>query len=290
MASTGELEDHTQLTEKMSKIARRLEMCLDKEESLTNVIRELTTQVEANTQARAEFDSDRFKKEREIELAANENFLAWRNLAVRKYWVLSGVKPAVHGGKHYELKEALSYTANTTREVTAQMAQMSGFDVGDFMPDCPTLDPATDMSIVEQMEIFIDVVMIVVRGAESNASLARCTRLREGLQRGVEIVRQHTRERPRLVKITGNRERMISLVNEDLKEWSCDVFHAATSAGAQWDSPPDIGSLPPVPVPAWKQINAFVQAGGLLNLQATADFVSPGTTLPSKKRGRKNGH
>eukprot|EP00904_Undaria_pinnatifida_P007819 jgi/Undpi1/4167/HiC_scaffold_16.g07534.m1 len=249
MPASGEIEAQTMLAEKLSQIVDRLEV---KTASLENVVKELAAKVETSTNAQADFDTERFKKEKEIEIAVKEKFSAWRNLPTRKSWLLSGVKPSIHGGKFSELQESLMYKAKTTREVTAQMAQMSGFDVSDFMPDCPTLDPAT-VSLVEQMEIFADVIMIVIKGVECDASLKRRTELFRGLQRGVDIVREHTRKRPQLIKVEANKEKMISLVNEDLRTWSSELFHAATLAGAEWVSPPDIDSLPPVTVPAWTQ-------------------------------------
>ena len=182
--------------------------------------------------------------------------------------MISGVRPVVCGLKKEELQAVRSDVALATPAVTAQIAQLSGFDVADYVPHGEPVDQVVDLNVVEQMIILVDVTMVVVgKETESVDSWARVEVLRNALQKGLQTVRLHAKY-TKDMRIPSNSKRVGTLVNDDLMNWTSELFDVAISAGAKWTSPPDVGLKPPVLVPHWEKLNACIDAGGLMNVEA----------------------
>lgn len=211
----------------------------------------------------------------EEEIILETNVKAWKHPTGRKYWLLSGARPGMLEWEQAELQAWLAGEARATQSVTAQLAKMDNFDVSDYVFDGASIDPAIDMSLAEQMEVLVDVVMKVVQkdAASTAASVERVSTLRGAFQQGVDIVRDHARKRFWAARKTRNRARIAWLVNDDLKTWSTSLNNSSIALESKWAFPPNSESLPPVPVPMWASLNRDIGTIGVLTEDEHAGYA-----------------
>ena len=78
------------------------------------------------------------------------------------------------------------------------------------------------------------------------------------------------------------------MVNDDLYAWTSALHGASAAAGRRWTLPPGIVDLPPVVVPAWTKLRAYIGTGVILDDPPPQKRIPAASVgRPSGKRGRK---
>lgn len=255
-------------------------------------MRDVVASIQAGDQAEASDGDDEQSDESILRGQAakvnfKENIYAWKNSSARRLWVIGGVRPVVWGMKKEGLQSVLAEIALVSTAVTTQVAQFSGFDVASYVPHGEHVDPALDLNVLEQLEILVEVIIEVVgKGAESAESRARVETLHKALNDGVRAVRKHKRKCTKAMRTPSNRKRIEDLINEDLMAWTSALLSVSVSAGAKWSSPPSIDLLPPVPVPVWKELFRYLDAGGLKNVEVQRATTYTRNSEPPAKRAK----
>ena len=222
----------------------------------------------------------------EDKAARKERMAAWKDPTVRKTWLLSGEKPAMASWTRDQLQDVLIDIARVTPAVASQVGTLASLDIGAYMPNGQQ-KAATATLLYEHMDIMVDALLAVVGyGAHSLESAERLRTLKTALDEGAAMLRTHCRKYCVTVEISDNRKRMMTLVNDDLNQWTAKLFAASVSAGQQFSSPPPIGDLPQVVVPEWTHLHGYIVNGGLMNAEHHASTrSSAGGTSSSARSG-----
>ena len=221
----------------------------------------------------------------EDKASRKDRIAAWKDPTVRKAWLLSGEKPAMTSWTREQLQDVLIDIARVSPAVASQVGSLASLDIGAYMPNGQQKGPDATL-LYEHMDIMVDAVLAVVGyGAHSPESTQRLRGLRTALDEGAAMLRKHCRKYCVTVETSDNRKRMMTLVNDDLKQWTASLFAASVSAGQQFSSPPPIGDLPPVVVPVWENLHGYIVNGGLMNAHHHTGSGSSG----GGKSGSANG-
>ena len=78
--------------------------------------------------------------------AKDEN-AAWRNDAIRRFWILTAERPAMFNLKRSELQVVLAEVTAVTDRVTNQLNKLTGFAVTDYMAEGDDTSAAGDVSV-----------------------------------------------------------------------------------------------------------------------------------------------
>lgn len=221
----------------------------------------------------------------EDKASRKDRIAAWKDPTVRKAWLLSGEKPAMTSWTREQLQDVLIDIARVSPAVASQLGSLASLDIGAYMPNGQQKGHDATL-LYEHMDIMVDAVLAVVGyGAHSPESTERLRGLRTALDEGATMLRKHCRKYCVTVETSDNRKRMMTLVNDDLKQWTASLFAASVSAGQRFSSPPSIGELPPVVIPVWENLHGYIINGGLMNAQHHAGSGSSG----GGKSGSSNG-
>ena len=107
--------------------------------------------------------------------AKDEN-AAWRNDAIRRFWVLTAERLAMYSLKRSELQAVLAEVTAVTDRVTNQLITLTGFTVADYMAEGDDTSAPGDMFLPEQMDVMVQSLPTVIgTGVESdNGVELRC--------------------------------------------------------------------------------------------------------------------
>ena len=193
--------------------------------------------------------------------AEGEN-AAWRNDAIRRFWILTAERPAMYNLKRSKLQAALAEVTAVTDRVTNQLNTLTGFAVTDYMTEGDDTSTAGDMLLPEQMDVMVQSLLTVIgTGVESDTGVERMKTLASAFREGAETLHVQCRKHRGKLRISANKNIMRDLVNEEVKSWAADLFGAAVAAlKASWSPPTD---FPDVVVPAWTKLNGYITTGGL---------------------------
>ena len=97
----------------------------------------------------------------------NTYHLAWRNLSVRNMWITTGTNPAVYGLKRAEMQAPLA-----SDETMVPLSSFKGFRVAAYMAEGFDARLAADKFLPEQMQIFAEAVLAVVRNGALHWKMA----------------------------------------------------------------------------------------------------------------------
>ena len=193
--------------------------------------------------------------------AKDEN-AAWRNNAIRRFWILTAERPAMYNLKRPELQAVLAEVTVVTDRVTNQLNTLTGFAVTGYMAEGDDTLAAGDMFLPEQMDVMVQSLMTVIGTVvESDTGVERMQTLASAFREGADTLRVHCRKHRGKLRISASKNIMRDLVNEDVKSWSSDLFGAAVAALKASRSPPT--DFPDVVVPAWTKLNWYITTGGL---------------------------
>ena len=193
--------------------------------------------------------------------AKDEN-AAWRNDAIRRFWILTAERPAMYNLKRSELQAVLAEVTAVTDRVTNQLNTLTGFPVTDYMVEGEDLSAAGDMFLPEQVDVMVQSLLTVIgMGVESDTGVERMQTLARTFLEGADTLRVHCRKHRGKLRISANKNVMRDLVNEDAKSWTADLFGAAVAALKASRSPPT--DFPDIVVPAWTKLNGYITTGGL---------------------------
>ena len=193
--------------------------------------------------------------------AKDEN-MAWRNDAIRWFWILTAERPAMYNLKRSELQAVLAEVTAVTDRVTNQLNTLTGFAVTDYMAEGDDMSAAGDMFLREQMDVMVQsLLMIIGTSVESDTGAERMQTLARAFHEGAGTLRVHCRKHRSKLRISANKNIMRDLVNEDVKSWAADLFGAAVAALKASRSPPT--DFPDVVVPAWTKPDGYITTGGL---------------------------
>lgn len=213
---------------------------------------------------------------------------AWKNPTTRAYWHLCGEMPKGCELSRLQLQGVFGEDALATTAVTEQTHSLAGFDVLSFMPRGADPEGAGSLDIHQQFGVLAKVILLVVgSGITSAAGIARVAELRTAFDRGVDLVAKHVEAQHEAIRMREHKERIARFINKDLEDWSNAVHNGAFSANSQWHEPPGIDDLSAVVVPTWAKIRAFINAGGLANVEV---HRSPSPRGENEERGRKRAH
>ena len=188
--------------------------------------------------------------------AKDEN-AAWRNDAIRRFWILTAERPAMYNLKRSELQAVLAEVTAVTDRVTNQLNTLTGFAVTDYMTEGDDMSAAGDMFLPEQMDVMVQSLLTVIgTGVESETGVERMQTLAGAFHEGADSLRVHCRKHRGKLRISANKNIMRDLVNEDVKSWAADLFGAAVAALKASRSPPT--DFPDVVVPAWTRLKAVL--------------------------------
>lgn len=206
-------------------------------------------------------------------LAAKTRLNMWLNTTTRKYWILVDARPALTSIRRTELQDLLQKRVMVTGEIATQLETLSGFDVTGYMPRTATAKSVAEsrFPLADQLAILAHAVSTVVGyGEHTENTTARLRTLDAAFARGIEVVREHALDFFEAMNVPANRSRLAKLINADLAAWSSKLVRAGVSAGVTWHEPPPPGQLPAVVVPVWDKLDAFIDAGGLMNVEEAA--------------------
>ena len=211
--------------------------------------------------------------------AKDEN-AAWRNDAIRRFWILTAERPAVYNLKRSELQAVWAEVTVVTDRVTNQLNTLTGFAVTDYMAEGDDMSAVGDMFPPEQMDVMVQYLRTVIgTGVESDTGVERMQTLARAFHEGADTLRVHCRKHRGKLRISANKNIMRDLVNEDVKSWVADLFGAAVAALKASRSPPT--DFPNVFVPAWTKLNWYITTGGL---QHTPNVTVSGLKVSGVKR------
>ncbi|CAM9109778.1 unnamed protein product, partial [Laminaria digitata] len=197
-------------------------------------------------------------------LLAGRRAQMWDGPTTRAWWLLSGDLPK-NSLQRTELRDLLSKKALVTAAVATQLQTLSGLDVGAFLPPGVDLDVATNLLIDRQMRVLGNSILLVVGEEASNAGRTRASQLSDAFNEGITLVEDHCMEQLASLQQPENRRNMVNLVNDDLRAWTLALHLASAAAARKWASPPGILDLPPIVVPSWRKLRAFIETGVILN-------------------------
>lgn len=197
-------------------------------------------------------------------LLARRRWQMWDSPTTRAWWLLSGDLPK-NSLQRTELRDLLSKKALVTAAVATQLQTLSGLDVGAFLPPGVDLDVATNLLIDRQMRVLGNSILLVVGEEASNTGRTRTSQLSDAFNEGITLVEDHCMEQLASLQQPENRRNMVNLVNDDLRAWTVALHLASAAAARKWASPPGILDLPPVVVPSWRKLRAFINTGVILN-------------------------
>ena len=106
--------------------------------------------------------------------AEDEN-AAWRNDAIRRFWILTAKRPAMYNLKRSELQAVLAEVTAVTDRVTNQLNTLTGFAVTDYMAEGDETSAAGDMFLPEKMDVMVQSLLTVIgTGVESDTGSSGC--------------------------------------------------------------------------------------------------------------------
>lgn len=196
---------------------------------------------------------------------------AWQHHITRKYWLLTGEMPASCDLQVGELRDILlDVPLEVSQQVIDQIGVIAGFQVESYQPR-PA--PSSPVMVSQQLRLLADALLKVVgkgvRSPEGFVSMlsaqgsGRLSELHEAFTRGVNTVSLHeTLWLGRRREVHG---KLVLLVNDGLSKWTAALFNASVAAGQKWSVPPDVADFPPVVVPTWESLNAYIALGKLGN-------------------------
>ena len=193
--------------------------------------------------------------------AENENE-AWRNDAIRQFWILTAERSEMYDLKRSELQAVLAEVTAVTDRVTNQLNTLTRFAVTDHMAERDDTSAAGDMFLPEQMDVMVQPLLtVIVMGVESDTGVERMQTLASAFHEEADTLRVHCRKHRSKLRILANKNIMRDLVNKDVKSWAADLFGAVVSVLKASRSPPI--DFPNVAVPAWTKLNGYITTGGL---------------------------
>ena len=185
---------------------------------------------------------------------------AWRNDAIRRFWMLTAERPAVYNLKRSELQAVLAEVTAVTDRVMNQLNAHwvrrhrlhggGGRHVGGRGHVSARADGRNGL-------IFADGHR---HGRSVDTGVERMQTLASAFREGADTLRVHCRKHRGKLRISANKNIMRDLVNENVKSWAADLFGAAVTALKASRSPPT--DFPDVVVPAWTKLNGYITAGG----------------------------
>ena len=176
-----------------------------------------------------------------------------------------------------------------TAAVATQLQTLSGLDVGAFLPPGVDLEVATNLLVDRQMRVLGNSIVLIVGEENSNAGRARVAHLSNAFNEGITLVEDHCMQQLAALQQPENRRRMMKVVNDDLHAWTLALHASSSWAGRKWISPPGIVDLPPVVVPAWSKLRAYIGTGVIPD-DPPPPRRNPATSeegRPSAKRAKK---
>lgn len=227
------------------------------------------------------------EEKRAQKLLARRRSTMWGNPDTRAWWLLSGDLPknSLH---RTELRDLLSKKALVTAAVATQLQTLSGLDVGAFLPPGIDLDVAANLLVDRQMRVLGNAIVLVVGEDASSVGRTRASQLGDAFNEGVTLVEDHCMQQLAALQHPDNRRRMVQVVNDDLHAWSVALHGASAAAGRRWATPPGIADLPPVVVPVWRKLRAYIDTGVVPNdPPPQRRLPSASVGRPPTKRGRK---
>lgn len=227
------------------------------------------------------------EEKRAQKLLARRRSIMWGNPATRAWWLLSGDLPknSLH---RTELRDLLHKKALVTAAVATQLQTLSALDVGSFLPPGIDLDVASNLLIDRQMRVLGNAIVMVAGEEDSNAGRTRASQLSDAFNEGIMMVEDHCMQQLAALQQPDNRRRMVEVVNDDLYAWTSALHGVSAAAGRRWTSAPGIVDLPPVVVPAWTKLRAYIGTG-VVRDDPPPKRRNPTASVgrPSGKRGRK---
>ena len=200
------------------------------------------------------------------QVAFKEDLKAWRNPAAIKPWLITTERPPFVGMSKTNMQAALRSVAHVSAPVVEMLNNLSDFDMRMFVPNGDDTR-GEGISLPEHLEILIEAIQTIIsKGVMSDEGLQRVEVLVKGLDRGLKMLRRHCNEFRSKLRSAENYDMMAGLVNDDLNCWAGELFDAATTFAKIHVSPPTAAQFPAVVTPAWPDLTAYVNAGGLRNL------------------------
>ena len=194
--------------------------------------------------------SDRWGVSRAQRADAKDENAAWRNDAIRRFWILTAERPAMYNLKRSELQVVLAEVTAVTDRVTNPLNTLTGFAVTDYMAEGDDMSAAGDMFLPEQMDVMVQSLLTVIStGVESDTGVERMQNLAGAFHEATDPLRVHCRKHRGKLHISANKNIMRDFVNKDVKSWAADLFGAT--------------DFPDVVVPAWTKLNGYITIRGL---------------------------
>ena len=87
---------------------------------------------------------------------------AWRNDAIRRFWILTAERSEMYNLKRSELQAVLAEVTAVTDRVTNQLNTLTRFAVTDYIAEEDDTSAAGDMFLREQMDVMVQSLLTVI--------------------------------------------------------------------------------------------------------------------------------
>lgn len=131
------------------------------------------------------------------------------------------------------------------------------------------------------------IVIIAARGLpqdaiDIHATHARVDALRHAFNAGATVQNDHAMENFVVADRPVHSARLASLVIKDLERLAMDLRTVSDFCDHHWAYPLPVGVFGLIPVPKWPSLSAYVNLGGLLNIDVQQPGLTPTTTTDAR--------
>ena len=192
------------------------------------------------------------------------------------------------------LQSMFESSTRISAQVHAMLADLNKFHVQAFRPfhaaSTEEIPLQTRMRIMSQAIVALVLKSVPKNpGVERTRCIARVRQLSEAFKTGVKLLTQHSDVNRRAMNDPSVHKLIASLIDRDMEEWTRKVQVAVATLGHETHTPPTSErELPPVPVPEWVNLAAFLSSGALVlaNTKSGTQSGNQKTTGAGSTRGK----